>query len=144
MYPNLTRILSGIPFLGRALHIVLYHHERWDGQGYPHGLRAEEIPKWARLFAVVDTVDAMTSDRPYRAALPLERALEELRAQSGRQFDPHCVAAFERIDPDAVGCVLPRIHSAIVVTSVSAAITIPVGRRPTLSRMIAKRMGENP
>jgi cyclic di-GMP phosphodiesterase len=105
-----ARILAGIPFLGRALHIVLYHHERWDGQGYPHGLRGEEIPQWARLFAIVDTVDAMTSDRPYRAALSLDEALEELRAQAGLQFDPECVAAFERLDRDAVGCVI-RCHA---------------------------------
>jgi HD-GYP domain-containing protein (c-di-GMP phosphodiesterase class II) len=103
-----ARILAGIPFLGRALHIVLYHHERWDGDGYPHRLRGEEIPKWARLFAVVDTVDAMTTDRPYRAALPLEAAIAELRAQSGKQFDPHCVAAFERLDRDAVRAVIRR------------------------------------
>jgi HD-GYP domain-containing protein (c-di-GMP phosphodiesterase class II) len=103
-----ARILAGIPFLDRALHIVLYHHERWDGHGYPHGLAGEEIPTWARLFAVVDTVDAMTSARPYRPALPLERAIEELRAQSGKQFDPHCVAAFERLDLDAVRRVIRR------------------------------------
>ena len=79
-----ARILAGIPFLGRALHIVLYHHERWDGGGYPHGLKGEEIPRWARLFAVVDTVDAMTSDRPYRAALDSRRRRRRA-ARPGRQ-----------------------------------------------------------
>ena len=71
--------------------LVLTHHERWDGTGYPRGLRGEEIPLSARLFAVVDALDAMTSDRPYRSGLPLERALEELRSGAGTQFDPAAV-----------------------------------------------------
>jgi len=97
-----AKILATIPFLDRALEVVRHHHERWDGTGYPTGLHGEEIPLWARIFAVVDTVDAITSDRPYRAGRPLEVALEELRAGSGAQFDPACVAAFERLDREAV------------------------------------------
>jgi len=92
------RILSEIPFLDRALDVVVHHHERWDGGGYPRGLRGEEIPLWARIFAVVDSVDAMTSDRPYRAGMPLDDALEELRRGAGSQFDPACVAAFAALD----------------------------------------------
>ncbi len=97
-----ARILRGIPFLNRALDIVRSHHERWDGSGYPAGLSGEQIPIGARLFAIVDTVDAMTSDRPYRAGLPLQTALDEVRRQSGRQFDPACVATFLALDRDEI------------------------------------------
>jgi cyclic di-GMP phosphodiesterase len=97
-----AKILSSIPFLDRALDVVRHHHERWDGAGYPSGLRGEEIPRWARIFAVVDTVDAITSDRPYRPASPLAVAIRELRAGSGAQFDPACVRAFELLDREAV------------------------------------------
>jgi HD-GYP domain-containing protein (c-di-GMP phosphodiesterase class II) len=97
-----AKILSAIPFLDRALDVVRHHHERWDGRGYPAGLRGDEIPLWARIFAVVDTVDAITSDRPYRAARSLEVAIEELRAGCGAQFDPDCVDAFDRLDRQAI------------------------------------------
>ena len=97
-----VRILSPIPFLGRALDVVRHHHERWDGTGYPDGLAGEAIPIWARIFAVVDTVDAMTSERPYRACLPLRVALEELEKGAGTQFDPACVEAFLRLDRERV------------------------------------------
>jgi len=103
-----ARIVGRLHRLNAAVPAILHHHERWDGQGYPRGLRGNDIPRWARVFAVVDTVDAMTSDRPYRAALPLQHAIEELRNQAGRQFDPDCVAAFERLDRDAVECVIRR------------------------------------
>lgn len=67
---------------------VLGHHEAWDGSGYPNGLKAEDIPLWARVIAIADTIDAMTTDRPYRAALALDAVRAELVAQGGRQFDP--------------------------------------------------------
>jgi ribonuclease P protein subunit RPR2 len=101
-----ARILSPVPFLDRALDVVRHHHERWDGTGYPAGLRGEEIPLWARIFAVVDAVDAITSERPYRAARPLSAALEELAAGSGTQFDPDCVEAFLGLDEDDVEALL--------------------------------------
>ncbi len=91
-------ILSAIPFLGKALEVVRHHHERWDGAGYPDGLRGEEIPLWARIFAVVDSVDAITSDRPYRSARSLDVAIGELRNGAGSQYDPACVEAFARVD----------------------------------------------
>src|SRR5690606_14620254 len=81
-------MLHGIPFLRSALDIPYAHHERWDGTGYPRGLRGEEIPLAARLFAVVDVYDALTSDRPYRAAWPRARALEYIRDSAGSHFDP--------------------------------------------------------
>jgi len=77
-----------------AQEIVLCHHEQWDGSGYPQGLRGEEIPLGARIFAVADTVDAMTSNRPYRSALSLEEASAELERCAGKQFDPQVVKAF--------------------------------------------------
>ena len=86
--------LSGIPFLRKALDIPYAHHERWDGTGYPRGLRGEAIPLSARIFAVADVYDALTSDRPYRKAWPREKALAYLQEEAGRQFDPQVVEAF--------------------------------------------------
>ena len=94
-----AQIVAPIRFLAGAVEIVRSHHERWDGAGYPRGLRGDEIPLAARVFAIADSFDAMTSDRPYRAAMPLERALGEVRAGAGTQFDPMVAAAFlELID----------------------------------------------
>jgi putative nucleotidyltransferase with HDIG domain len=90
-------ILTGIQFLEGAADLVLHHHERYDGKGYPVGLKADQIPFGARLFSVVDTFDAMTSDRPYRKALSADYARQEIRRQSGHQFDPEIVRAFLRI-----------------------------------------------
>ncbi len=89
-----ARILAAVPFLDSAIDVVRHHHERWDGAGYPGRLRGEQIPVSARIFAIVDTVDAMTSDRPYRDGLPLSVALDEVRAKAGTQFDPDCVKTF--------------------------------------------------
>jgi ribonuclease P protein subunit RPR2 len=94
-----VRMLAAVPFLDRALDVVLHHHERWDGGGYPGGLRGEAIPLWARIFAVVDALDAMTAERPYRPRRPYEVALAEIRLHAGTQFDPAVVDALERIDP---------------------------------------------
>jgi PAS domain S-box-containing protein len=87
-------ILSGIPFLKPALDIPYYHHEKWDGSGYPNGLKGEEIPLAARIFAVVDVWDALLSDRPYRPAWKKHEVIAYLREQSGKQFDPKVVDAF--------------------------------------------------
>jgi putative nucleotidyltransferase with HDIG domain len=91
------RILAGIDFMERARQIVLSHQERYDGRGYPRGLKGKEIPLGARIFAVVDTLDAMISDRPYRKALGYERARLEIRKHCGTQFDPDVVRAFLEI-----------------------------------------------
>ena len=94
-----SELLSGIPLLeGEGLGVVRSHHERWDGAGYPDGLGGWEIPAGARIFAVADALDAMTSDRPYRKALPWYVAAEELADQSGRHFDPVVVEAFTSHD----------------------------------------------
>jgi putative nucleotidyltransferase with HDIG domain len=91
-------ILKDLPFFPKtALNVVLYHHERWDGSGYLKGLKGEEIPLEARIFAVVDVWDALISQRPYKEAWPEARAREELLAQAGRALDPGVVAAFLEI-----------------------------------------------
>lgn len=89
-----AQILSSIKFLNDAKLVVLQHHERWDGSGYPLGLRETEICLNARIFAIADTLDALTSDRTYRPAQPFEVAEEEIRRCSGTQFDPRLVEAF--------------------------------------------------
>jgi ribonuclease P protein subunit RPR2 len=94
-----VRMLSEIPFLDRALDVVRHHHERWDGGGYPDGLRGQEIPLWARIFSVVDALDAITAERPYRSARSYESALEEIRSHAGTQFDPAVVEALRCLDP---------------------------------------------
>jgi putative nucleotidyltransferase with HDIG domain len=87
-------MLSRVPFLRDVAKIVLAHQEHYDGSGYPNGLKGEDIPLGARIFAVADTLDAMTSDRPYRSALSLEQAKAEITRCSGTQFDPKVAAAF--------------------------------------------------
>lgn len=87
-------VLLRIPFLKEPAEIVLAHQERFDGTGYPQGLKGEGIPLGARIFAIADTLDAMISDRPYRKALPLAAAREEIRAHAGTQFDPKVVEVF--------------------------------------------------
>jgi ribonuclease P protein subunit RPR2 len=92
-------IVRGIEFLGGARQVVRSHHERWDGGGYPDGLVGEKIPLPARVFAVADTLDALTSDRPYRAAASFEQARAVIDAESGAQFDPDVARTFAEI-PD--------------------------------------------
>ncbi len=89
--------LSSIPYLRPALDIPYCHHERWDGSGYPRGLKGEQIPLAARIFAVVDVYDALCSDRPYRKAWPREKVIQYIREQAGKLFDPHVVEAFLKI-----------------------------------------------
>jgi response regulator RpfG family c-di-GMP phosphodiesterase len=89
------QMLGDVAFLrGEGLQIVRSHHERWDGSGYPDAIGGDEIPVGARIFAVADALDAMTSDRPYRSAMSWEAAATEIVAQSGRQFDPDVVDVF--------------------------------------------------
>lgn len=97
-HPQLAyQMLSAIEYLRPALDIPYCHHEKWDGSGYPRGLKGEEIPLAARIFAVVDVWDALTSDRPYRKAWKKEDALEYIRSQAGAHFDPQVVDHFLRI-----------------------------------------------
>jgi hypothetical protein len=91
------RMLAGIDFLSSALPVIRHHHERWGGGGYPDGLAGERIPLGARIVAVCDSFDAMTSDRPYRRAMTVPEACAELARCSGAQFDPRCVAMLTQI-----------------------------------------------
>jgi len=91
------RLIEKIPFLRGAVPIVYHHHERWDGTGYPLGIRGEEIPLGARIFALADALDAMTFDRPYSRAISLEAAREEILRCAGTHFDPAVVTSFMRI-----------------------------------------------
>ncbi len=90
-------MLKDIEFLQGAVDIPYCHHEKWDGSGYPQGLKGEEIPLPARIFAIVDVWDALISDRPYREAWPLDKTLEYLREQSGSHFDPQVVEVFAKV-----------------------------------------------
>jgi putative two-component system response regulator len=91
-----ARMIRDIPYLAPAVPIVLHHHERWDGGGYPDGLQGEDIPDGARLLAVADAFDAMTSDRPYRKALSGDDAYAEILRGAGKQFDPEMVGAMQQ------------------------------------------------
>lgn len=92
-------MLASVQYLQAALDVPLYHHEKWDGTGYPHGLQGAQIPLAARIAAVADVWVALRSPRPYRPAWTADRAREHLRAEAGRHFDPEVIAAFLRLDP---------------------------------------------
>jgi len=92
-----ARIVEGIPFLQETMPVIRYHQERWDGSGYPAGLKAEEIPILARIFAIVDAFDALTSNRPYRQRISAEEAIAYLCEEAGILFDPQIVAVFENL-----------------------------------------------
>lgn len=120
------RIVSRMDFLNGASKIIRHHHERWDGRGYPDGLRALQIPFGSRLFAVADTLDAMTSERCYRGALTFADARAEIARCSGTQFDPEIVNTFLNVseqwwkdlrlsaDADAHSAIIPEINSESV------------------------------
>jgi putative nucleotidyltransferase with HDIG domain len=95
-------IIRGIEFLEQASLVVRSHHERWDGQGYPDGLAGEAIPLPARVFAVADVLDALTTDRPYRPAMTLTVARQMIIDEAGRQFDPHIVEVFKSIEDETL------------------------------------------
>ena len=87
-------LLSRIPYLEKALDIPYCHHEHWDGGGYPRGLKGNEIPLAARIFSVIDVWDAVQSERPYNHAWSKEKAIQYLKDESGKYFDPECVSVF--------------------------------------------------
>jgi HD-GYP domain-containing protein (c-di-GMP phosphodiesterase class II) len=102
-------ILRDVDFLGEAKLVVRHHHERWDGDGYPDRLAGEDIPLAARIFAVADTLDALTTDRPYRPASSWDIARTEIRSAAGTQFDPAVVDAFEDVGDERFAALRERI-----------------------------------
>jgi HD-GYP domain-containing protein (c-di-GMP phosphodiesterase class II) len=140
-----VQMVAGIKSLGSAVEVVRCHHERWDGKGYPSGLAGDDIPAGARVFSVADAFDAMTSDRPYRKAIPFDRACQEIADGAGSQFDPAVVEAFTAIVPD-----LPGLHAALhdgAVDSLARAIpssaTLPLrGAEPGAGPVQAARARE--
>lgn len=114
------QIVRRVPFLEKAAEIVHAHHERYDGRGYPRGLAREHIPLGARLFAVADVYDALTSDRPYHAAMPYEQAAAEIRAGDGSQFDPVVVAAFLAVPRADLEAIVSRWKDVAVATQAAA------------------------
>jgi putative nucleotidyltransferase with HDIG domain len=114
-----AQIIAGIPFLEDVARIVRHHHERWDGMGYPDGLKGDRIPLGARIFAVGDSFDAMTSDRPYRRGLLIAAAREEIRRCGGSQVDPAVVTAFLSIPVErlsAIADAAPHTHPRVVAS----------------------------
>jgi putative nucleotidyltransferase with HDIG domain len=107
------QMLKKIPFLAEAAEIVYSHQERYDGTGYPRGLKGDEIPLGSRLFSVADTLDAITSNRPYRAAQTLQAAREEIERWSGRQFDPEVVRTFLSMPENIWGDLRKEIDAQI-------------------------------
>jgi putative nucleotidyltransferase with HDIG domain len=105
------QMLKKIPFLAEACDIVYSHQEHFDGKGYPRGLKGTEIPLGARIFSVADTLDAIISDRPYRAAKSLAEARKEIKAWSGRQFDPEVVEVFLKMPDDIFEYVRREINA---------------------------------
>jgi HD-GYP domain-containing protein (c-di-GMP phosphodiesterase class II) len=105
-----AHIVSPIRLLGDAVDVVRFHHERYDGTGYPNGLKGHEIPISARIFSIADAFDAMTSDRPYRAARTSDHAVEEIKRCSGTQFDPEIVEAFVLLSEANETLLLPETH----------------------------------
>jgi putative two-component system response regulator len=91
---NAFNMLKHIEYLQDALEIPYCHHEKWDGSGYPRGLKGDEIPISARMFALVDVYDALTNDRPYRKAMGIEETIAYLKSQSGTHFDPNIMDTF--------------------------------------------------
>jgi response regulator RpfG family c-di-GMP phosphodiesterase len=116
-------LVKGIPFLAEAAEIIFAHHERCDGTGYPRGLKTEEIPAGARIFAVADTFDAMTSDRPYRRALPFQASREVIEQGEGKQYDSEVAKVFLRI-PDETWETIRRETAAIQASAFATASDI--------------------
>jgi putative nucleotidyltransferase with HDIG domain len=111
------------------------HHESWDGAGYPDGLKASEIPLWARVIAIADTVDAMTTDRPYRQALSADAVRSELVRQAGRQFDPHLASAV------ASDRMWPELRDALAANSAARQPAIDLGAIPRHSATLPRPVG---
>ncbi len=129
-------IVSRFSFLTPAGEVVLSHHERYDGNGYPQRLLGEQIPLGARIFAVADALDAMTTDRPYRKALPLGSAREEVVRESGRQFDPKVVKAFLSIPEHEMRVVVLEEKRRFARVPLRTAVTCKMGNAQYTARTV--------
>ena len=140
-------LLKRIPFLVDAAEIVYSHQERWDGTGYPRGLKGEEIPLGARMFSIADTLDAITSDRPYRPAQSLTAARKEIEVWSGRQFDPEIVKVFLAMPDEIWQNLRKEIDSQIYRFAYTAPAPAPPPApqppKPTLSRHTTAGQGSS-
>lgn len=116
-------MLSGVPSLAVVADMILAHHERWDGRGYPRGLKGEEIPVESRVFAIADALDAMTTDRPYRKALPFSTARAEINRESGKQFDPKIAETFLAIAEDVFQGIVTRTKRRTLRLPLSTNVT---------------------
>ena len=125
-------LVKGIPFLADAAEIIFAHHERCDGSGYPRGLKTEKIPVGARIFAVADTMDAITSDRPYRRALPFKASREVIERGAGKQYDPQVARVFLSI-PDETWEVIRRETEDIQAFAFATASDIQALSKPVES-----------
>jgi len=125
-------LVKSIPFLADSAEIIYAHHERCDGSGYPRGLKTEEIPVGARIFAVADTFDAMTSDRPYRRALPFEASREVIERGAGKQYDSQVAKVFLSI-ADETWKVMRKETAAIQAFAFATASDIQALRKPVKS-----------
>ena len=125
-------LVKSIPFLADSAEIIYAHHERCDGSGYPRGLKTEEIPVGARIFAVADTFDAMTSDRPYRRALPFEASREVIERGAGKQYDSQVAKVFLSI-ADETWKVMRKETAAIQAFAFATASDIQALRKPAKS-----------
>lgn len=134
------QLVRGIPFLAGASEVILSHHERHDGSGYPHGLRGHQIPVCARIFAVADSFDAMTSDRPYRSALPFQAAWDVIAAGRGHLFDPCVVDAFLPLGEDAWKQISAASQTASVQEIICGKGSTPAALRPLSSLVSAPLM----
>ena len=122
------RIVEKIPFLRGAVSIVYNHHERWDGTGYPQGLRGEQIPLGPRIFALADALDAMTFDRPYSSAISFETARDEITRCAGTHFDPAVVNTFLTIPLQTFADIRHRsLHEMSAAEAAAEAVRTALG-----------------
>jgi diguanylate cyclase (GGDEF)-like protein/putative nucleotidyltransferase with HDIG domain len=131
-----TEILAPIPFPFPVVDVVRSHHERWDGLGYPDGLRGEEIPLGGRIIAIVDVFDALTSDRPYRRAMSRAEALNVVRESAGKQFDPLLVQLFETV--------LPQVCAALEQSEATADDRLAADRPPLTADRTGRSQSSSP
>ncbi|NIA15218.1 MAG: HD domain-containing protein [Nitrospiraceae bacterium] len=124
-----SRILESVPYTDEAALVVCAHHEKYDGTGYPRGLKGDEIPVGARIFAIVDAFDALTSDRPYQSAVTIAEAVETIRNDAGSHFDPNVVAVFVSVPEEKWRQIADSIETNDFDPTCEARLPGPIRRR---------------